>query len=378
MIYLSDRIEISVNITGDTRPVTGIYRYDLYSYDTVHFYDENLVFVGNFYYTGGGSQKFDVTDIVRSLKVAAYHPYFLPTTGATYDGTHDSAVHTRFKIKVYFDEQNPLDSEWQTVIMCYRYPNYTSISQGDNVFFNMYSSSTADKITTAIQGFNGSNYTLIPHYPLKETSQYKFAQTFVVNVLNQDINLRYLRGQYYDEVKSFYTAQASEGTLIIQTLSNMFPWGYEQDFDTSVGDVVVYEDEYNRKIAVFDECYKRYYLFWQDRFGGYQSQAFNDFTTYSETFDVTETQNYKNERSKATIQVQPKWKLSSGWIKEEVYPLYESIFVSPILLLYDSQEDRIHEVIVNGDYTEKTYKGEKKLLNMTLDLEATSKQSIIY
>ena len=131
-------------------------------------------------------------------------------------------------------------------------------------------------------------------------------------------------------------------------------------------------------IGYLDGCPKRYYLMWQDRFGGYQSQAFNNTAVYSETYSVTETQNYKNERKKSFIQVQPKWKLTSGWISEELYPYYESIMVSPIVLLYDTQEDVSYPVIVNGNYTEKTYKKEKKMLNLSLDLEAISKQNIMY
>lgn len=132
------------------------------------------------------------------------------------------------------------------------------------------------------------------------------------------------------------------------------------------------------KAAIFDICPKRFYLFWQDRYGSFQCQGFNDYANYSETFTRTEVQDYQNRRRNANIQVQNKWKLNSGWITEELYPYYESIYTSPLLILYDSERDERHTVMVSGDYEEKTYRNQKKMINMTLDLQENKKQNIIY
>ena len=130
--------------------------------------------------------------------------------------------------------------------------------------------------------------------------------------------------------------------------------------------------------AIFDVCPKRYYLFWQDRYGSFQCQSFNDKTQFSETFDRTEVQDYQNRRSNATIQVQPRWRLESGWIAEELYPYYESIFTSQILFLYDSEQNKNFRVLVSGDYEEKTYKNQKRLINLSLELEQNKTQRLIY
>lgn len=132
------------------------------------------------------------------------------------------------------------------------------------------------------------------------------------------------------------------------------------------------------KAAIFDICPKRFYLFWQDRYGSFQCQGFNDYANYSETFTRTEVQDYQNRRRNANIQVQNKWKLNSGWITEDLYPYYESIYTSPLLILYDSERDERHTVMVSGDYEEKTYRNQKKMINMTLDLQENKKQNIIY
>ena len=377
MKYLDERIEFTFSISTP-RPDYGVYTYALFSYDVSDENWERLRFTGNFYYRRDGSYTFDVTDIIRSLKEVVPKQY-ITTSGSGYNSTHDGFLHDRFKIKVYFDNTTPLDSGWKNVAMCYRYPNYTAFSQGDNVFFDPYTGTTQNEINAAIQGSKIDKYVLVPHYPLKETQVYKYVQNFVLNANRQQFKLDYDRDDYwYTDTATFDNSQAENGALIIKDIAHMFPWGTDQDFDEAKGDLYVLENDTDRNIAVFDECYKRYYLFWQDRFGGFQSQAFNDYSTYSETFDVTETQNYINERKKSFIQIQPKWKLNSGWISEDIYPLYESILVSPILLLYDSKEDRLYEVIVNTNYTEKTYRSEKKLLNINLDLEGTTKQNITY
>ena len=144
------------------------------------------------------------------------------------------------------------------------------------------------------------------------------------------------------------------------------------------GNLFVADESSGVDIAILDNCYKRYYLMWQDRLGGWQSQAFNDKMTYSEDITNSETKDYGNERHKSQVTVQPKWKLNSNWITEDVFPLYESIFISPELLLFDTVENKTYKVICKGNFTEKKYKNEKKLLSLSLDLESTMQQNIIY
>lgn len=135
---------------------------------------------------------------------------------------------------------------------------------------------------------------------------------------------------------------------------------------------------YQTKVAVFDACPKKYYLFWQDRYGSFQCQPFNDYAKYSETFTKTEVQDFQNRRRNANMQVQSKWMLNSGWIKEELYPYYESIYTSQILILFDTEQNKRFSVIVSGDYEEKTYRNQKRMINMSLELEENKKQNIIY
>lgn len=132
-------------------------------------------------------------------------------------------------------------------------------------------------------------------------------------------------------------------------------------------------------IANIDYC-SRYFLRWMDRYGMPQIQPFNGENIFSEGFEYSEIMNYKNDRIKSGVKVQPKWTLNSKWLDQSVYPIYESIYVSPYLQLYDKEEDKLYDVIVtNSDYTEKTFKNQnKQMFNLQLDVELNRKQTMIY
>lgn len=132
-------------------------------------------------------------------------------------------------------------------------------------------------------------------------------------------------------------------------------------------------------VAQIDNCYTRYYLQWQDRMGGFQSQPFNDKYTYSESFETETLTDYQGRKRLSNVGVTGKFKINTDWIKEDLYPYYESIFTSPVLFLYDTKEDKRYSVLVtDSEYTEKTFSNQKKLFNLTLNLELNNKQNIVY
>lgn len=141
-------------------------------------------------------------------------------------------------------------------------------------------------------------------------------------------------------------------------------------------DTKLYINDYES--GVIDLCPSPYYLIWQDRNGSFQSQPFNEKATYSESFDKKEVLNYYDKRILNNVQVQGKWKINSNWITEDKFPIYESIYVSPIVQLYDTNESQLYDVIVTGEWTEKNYKNQKSLISLTLDLELAGKQNILY
>lgn len=132
-------------------------------------------------------------------------------------------------------------------------------------------------------------------------------------------------------------------------------------------------------IGVLDKCPARYYLAWNDRYGDIQSQPFDGKVVYSEDIKTEEIIDYKERRRVSHKTLQPKWKLNTKWLKEEVYPIYESIFTSPYLLLYDVEQDKAYNVIVTDNkYEEKTRKNEKTLFNLEINVEANKTQELTY
>lgn len=392
MKYLDERITFYLDAQAAELgyvPKEGVDKFEIYRYNAFNSSSnyKELVFVGNLYHDGGTDEHIDITDIVRSLKEVPDSETIKNVIN--YNWATVITLQDRFKVIWYTQYYNnvvtPLESEWETVSMIYRYPNYrNNFSDGSNVFFDTFE--TSGGMRTSLQGLNSYvtshhitryRYLLPAHYPLRATNNYKFIQSFIAqnDIETLSIDVEGASSEQSYNFFSFNTSPFKKGTLLVTTISNLI--GANNVSDTFTEDLDIY-DNYSRKIGVLDCCYKRYYLMWQDRFGGFQSQAFNDYATYSESFTTTESQNYRSERKKVDIQVQPKWKINSGWITEELFPIYESIYVSPILYLYDSNEDRLFEVMVKGDYVEKTHKSEKKLLNLNLELELNSKQNIIY
>lgn len=155
---------------------------------------------------------------------------------------------------------------------------------------------------------------------------------------------------------------------------------FEIDIEEAKPDELVIDtDGEYTTIAKFDYC-SRYFLRWMDRYGMAQIQPFDSLTTYSEDFVYNETINYKNERKNSSIEVQPKWRLNTKWLNKEVYPFYESIFVSPYLQLYDAKEDKLYNVVVsNKEYVEKTFRNQnRQLFNLQLEVELSSTQKMIF
>ena len=133
------------------------------------------------------------------------------------------------------------------------------------------------------------------------------------------------------------------------------------------------------KIAEIKDCIK-YYLMWQDRAGGFQCQPFEKTETYSEDFSRAQWETYNNAKRLASVEVQPQWKLNTGFIDDKYYPYYESIFVSPYIELWDIENGTKRRVYVeDSKYTEKTFKNQgRQLFNLELTVKEDTKQHILY
>lgn len=134
----------------------------------------------------------------------------------------------------------------------------------------------------------------------------------------------------------------------------------------------------DEKAALLDECPAPYYLQWQDRMGSFQSQPFNGKIKFSESFNKLEILNYFEKSKLSGVNTTAKWTIHTDFIPEDLYPYYESIFVSPYLILYDVENDVSYEVKVTGDWAEKYYREGRRMVHLELNLEEVVKQKNIY
>lgn len=388
MEYLNDRIIRSVQVPSP-KPDAGIYTYVVREYDdfAIEFYN---IFVGNLYYNGTDTVKnIDVTDIVKNRKniitnevVANASNYF------------NQKLIKDIQVGIQWTPLTTTYSQSIGVAMVYPYVNLGELTNPSDVVFNGYTNTT--HFTIANQSYRGSVHRieLTPHYPLVNTDKYNYLQTLYIGKDLQELWLYYVtddgKGGIYESEQILYQQQYDMTTLNFKKPLGDFIKGDYASYASAVtairnSDVSVYQRggdvgvaTNQIKVAIIDNCPARYYLQWQDRLGGFQSQPLKDNVTYSETFSNEQVQSYTNAKRNSTVGVQPKWKLHTGWIEERIFPLYESMFVSPYLVLYDSLYDKAYDVMITGDWTEKTFKNQKKLLDITINLEANTKQNIIY
>lgn len=132
-------------------------------------------------------------------------------------------------------------------------------------------------------------------------------------------------------------------------------------------------------IAKFDNQ-SRYFLKWRDRYGMPQIQPFAGTETKVNDYSTVQMIDYKNNTRTIGINVDSKMTLNSKWLNDNVYPIYEGIFVSPYLYLYDAKEDKLYDVhLLSKDFTYKTFRNQgNKMFNIQLEVQLNPIQNIIY
>lgn len=400
MKYLNDKITQRIDL--GTTPAKGMYKYEVQVYD-MYYSTWNTIFVGNYFNNGERFYTFDITDICRNRKST------LHTSGST-DIDIDVNIVEQYRITVTKDKNGTTVSGSPFFVAhIYTYPNlqygYDPGLSPDNVFFDI-NTNTDYYVSELLQGTNRSRSPqstkppmyLIPQYPNVDNSQdlrYSNTMTFGLTIESgsaiQDVKIISVeRGKAYSNQNN-WLGQYDMSHLNVEYYTHTFFNSFgkfisDQDSSIPTYDIDVYITWKNgsdvsqyRKVAEIKSCKERYYLLWQDRYGSYQSQPFKGKMEYSEDIANEEILSYTGRRRKSNVIIQPKWKLNSGWLKEQLFPFYESIFISPILKLYDTKTGHEYDVILKDTpYVEKKYHNDRKLLSIELNLEATETQNIIY
>ena len=400
MEYLNNRITQKIDL--GTTQAKGMYKYEVQVY-SLWYSNWGTIFVGNYYNDGTRYYTFDITDICRNRKST------LHTNGSS-DYDKDVNIVEQYRIKVTKDKGETVSGTPFFVAHIYTYPNiqygYDPNLRPENVFFDINTSMPQYFVSVLLQG--SSRYRtsdpsrpsmyLIPQYPNVNDSQdlsYYDTMTFGLTIESgcsiQDAIIIFgvEHGKDYSNQNNWFGKYDMH--INTETYTHTFFGSFgnfidDVDQDIPNYDIDVYitwKDGSNvsqyKKVAEIKSCKERYYLLWQDRYGSYQSQPFKGKMEYSEDITNEEILSYTGRRRKSNVVVQPKWKLNSGWLKEQLFPFYESIYVSPILKLYDTKTGHEYDVILKDTpYVEKKYLNDKKLLSIELNLEATETQNIIY
>lgn len=397
MKYLNERITQQIDL-GAVQ-TKGMYKYEVQTTDKYEQSGWSTTFVGNYYNNGERYHTFDITDLCRSRKRNIH---------TTFGNSIDSDVFTieQYRIIVTKSDNTTVTGSPITVAHIYPYPNVqksTREMKPYNAFFDITTANNSD-VSLLLQGNNRyrtgiNNLYLCPRYPLVDDEQdldnyytMVFGATIEIGSAIQEVTFFSVEaGADYTNIDNWYGSYSLE-RLGDEGYSHTFFRSYGYFLNTNEKGSVPFNTDYwiymtwtnssnvsqYRRIAIIEACKSRYYLLWQDRFGSYQSQPFKGKMEYSENIENSEYVSYRGERRKYNVQVQPKWKINSGWITEDLYPFYESIYVSPILKLYDTETEAEYDVILNDNYVEKKYENSKSMLNIQLNLEATEKQNITY
>lgn len=222
----------------------------------------------------------------------------------------------------------------------------------------------------------------------------------------KNAELDYIEEELYHEQQCYYTINYYFDSMV--TAMDFFDWLKSQDgrhyqwgedsegkqfeideivaaeyqpainFSASFTKYSVTTDTNKVAIAKLDKCPSDFYLMWQDRFGGIQSQRFDNVSKYSEGFERVQVQNYQDHYKYGKTNVEPKWNIKTGWLTEEEWPVYESLFINPRVILYNPELDKSYVCIVTDtSYEEKTLRNQRNLFKLEVKLSLDKKQNII-
>ena len=380
MKYLSDPIVINYSSVAGTYVTFNVFsRYPRTSYSSTPIY------TGRLYCETSETKHLYLNDII---KIYCGNPEaFKPD----YDGgipTPSNIKPTRIlqKFKVSFSTGDDIQTDW---VLCYN--KDVNLPDGP-----MKSSNFDPEANVVDAGYDllAERSNLLPRLPRLATATKNlwFACTVIPNthvVANSEVD-----GDPVYVVSNNTTA--GDNTHVFDDPSRL--WGdiyiYNYDnidsylYDLTRGGDNIYVKQYAEsnegevwsvKVATVDTCPADYYLIWMDRTGGYQCQPFTKNTSYSENITSQNKINAVEEETPYLKTITSNWTLRSDWMTDSQYKVFESILTSPYLYLYDVKNDIGNWVnCTDTSWSEKTYKNQKKLFNLTVNLKSMKNQYIEY
>lgn len=368
MKYLNEKIEVTVPFTQTTED--KIYNY-------IVEINGNQIFYGNCFIPNGATSKsFVLNDILQDYQFV--NSCFVNPTSMV---NVKKSLYNSVNVSIGDGATQIGSVNSDTICFVNKYPVYKDY-MGFQTHLKKWISddSWETKYTPFVLRLQGLQNTkawkwvpwLVPRYPLKNTTNYHIIGCFLDNTIDGGLTLSCGTSIGVNAVSGYITSFAYPLSTFYSAASD------GQDIELS--GVNSTGDKYVAVCGLFDGCPARYYLQWQDRLGSVQSQPFDGTDTISFDYETDTIKNSFGEKRVLNSEQNINFKINSGWINEKLYPFYESIFVSPYLRLYDSENDISYQVLVTDKtFTEKTFANNShQMFNLTLNLELNKTQKCLW
>ena len=375
MKYLNEKIEVTVPFSQTTED--KVYTYLVSSTD-------GTIFSGTCFIPKGATSKtFVLNDILQDyyyINSCFINPEL--TFKAEYSDYFEDAVSFYVTVSIGDGDKDLGSALSDDIYFSNKYPvfkDYMGFQTHLKKWISDYSWIESASIKYNLQGLQNTKswqWTpyLIPHYPISNSTNYHiigcFTQAWDIRVTDLQLSV----GNNAVTIPD-YPETSTSFALPLSTYSTAEDGqNIEFSFVEDGGQKRVYI------VGVMDGCPAKYYLQWQDRLGSVQSQPFDGTDTVSFDYETDTIKDSFGEKRVLNSEQTIKWKINTGWINEKLYPFYESIFVSPYLRLYDSENDISYSVLVTDKaFTEKTFANNShQMFNLTLNLELNKTQKCLW
>ena len=360
-MYLDENIIYTFSLTPTNTPSTKVYQVKK---------GTKILFVGNISLTGKErSVDIDVTDVLRSLKMK---DKIMSTQPNPNNFAPVEFLQEEIAVVLVLDETNSL-TQSKNIFFIYRYPRAI---EGMNPVLQDMGAFTQDKLM-----LQGANYTdnaldiaLTPRYPFVATSKLGWGVALQASQQSDSILINYY-GALAGTGDIVFSVEPEYPNIIYTTLQQLFR---NAVIDTTKEKAYIGPDQ-NHIFSQFDMCPSQYYVQWIDRYGTYQCQPFSKISTFSNDYSTTLMISYNKEKKPIFNQVKSTWNLNSEFIPEDKLPYYESLFVSPKVILYDSKNDESYNVVLTDTkFVEKTFVNQqRRMFNLQITLEKANEQYIL-
>lgn len=363
MKYLSDILSVNINTTSYKGQMLT---YNVYMINAFQGGGQDLIYTGRIYCTGG-IQTIYLNDIVASYTYDNSYVWSQPMT---------NPKGVLFDIKVVFSNGVTATVSSDPYIMnCYMDKGVERkyVLQSDGLF------ETGEGIYNALS-FRSDVLPRIPRLSF-QTNKFSLSALLFIDEYAYEIGDYQVRIAGYNGDRILYAL--TEDASCITPISGI-NGSYYKNLTAASDSIWACNANgstptIRTKIANVDACPARYYLTWIDRTGGWMCWPFDGRCIMNEDISTSYKTDLLNNQSPYRQDVTTKWSLNTKSLSFDERKALESILVSPYCCLYDTEIDEASEVVVNTKaYEFKTKDNTKGLFNLSLDVQTSSTQNILY